>query len=168
MSRIRVLKTAGRMAALILLLVALVGPWFFELINVPSEYPCSAPNFRLEGDYCGSPMSVMWLLGAAVSVPSRMVVELVSGGTVQSEPRELAICLLLLLMLPFLSTLLILLGGERRLVFHLTALGLAAAFSIFWLAAGWHGGVSLRLWGTWLYAGVAVATLAGEVLVARS
>jgi hypothetical protein len=156
-------------AALVLLLVALLGPWTFDLIVVPAEYSCS-PAVRLEGDYCGLPMSGTWLLAAAVSVPGRMVVELVSGAAVQSEPRELAVCLFLLLVLPFLSTLLLLPGRERRCrrVFHWTAWGLAGAFSIFWMAAGWQGAASMKLWGVWLYTGVAVATLAAEVLLASS
>jgi hypothetical protein len=140
-----------------------------ERINVPAKYACSAPYIRLEGDFCGSPLSGLYLLWAVAGVPIRTAGELLSEGAV-SEPRELvAVCLFLLLTLPFLSTLLLLLRGERhgRMVFHFVAWGLAGALSVFLLAVDWHGRTSLRLWGPWLYAGVAVAVLAGEIVAAR-
>ena len=31
-------KTVWRMAILVLLLVALLGPWWYDLINVPAKY----------------------------------------------------------------------------------------------------------------------------------
>ena len=73
-------------------------------------------------------------------------------------------------LLPFLSTLLLFVGGERRGlgVFHLVAWGLAAAVSAFFLlVVGWQGAVVFRLWGSWLCAVLAVAVLAGEILAAR-
>ncbi len=161
------------MASLLCLLVAIVGPWVFDLIVVPAEYACSSPLVRLEGNFCGVPISLGSWLWAAVG-PEGIVAALTSGAVAEYEPRELArsclfVCLLFLPVLPFLSTLILLLGRERRgvWVFHLTAWGLAAAVSAFFLAAGWHGVVSLRLWGAWLCAVLAVAVLAGEIPVAR-
>ncbi len=46
-----------RVILLVLLLVAFLGPWGFEEIHVPAEYPCNAPFVRLEGDFCGQPIS---------------------------------------------------------------------------------------------------------------
>lgn len=71
--------------------------------------------------------------------------------------------------LPFLSTLLLLLGRERRYLWvcHLTAWGLAAAFSLFLFVGSWYSHRELRLWGAGLCGVVAVAMLAGEILVAR-
>jgi len=96
------------------------------------------------------------------------------SGAAEYAARELArsllfVCLLFLPVLPFLSTLLLLLGRERRglWAFHLTALALAAAVSVFFLAMGWSAAATLRLWGAWLYAAVAVAALAGEIRAAR-
>ena len=77
--------------------------------------------------------------------------------------------LCLLLALPFLSTLLLLLGRERRYLWvsHLTAWGLAAAFSLFLFVGSRYSHRALRLWGAGLCGVVAVAMLAGEILVAR-
>jgi hypothetical protein len=44
-------KKYWRAALLVLLLAAFIGPWAFDPINVPAEYPCSAPFVRLGGDF---------------------------------------------------------------------------------------------------------------------
>ena len=66
--------------------------------------------------------------------------------------------------LPFLSTLLLLLLGERRGLWigHLIAWGLTALFALFFFFVG-----NLFTWGDGLAAVVAVATLVAEILVAR-
>jgi hypothetical protein len=45
-----------RVAILILFITSMLGPWMFDLINVPAEYACSKPNVRLYGDFCGMPV----------------------------------------------------------------------------------------------------------------
>ena len=50
-------KRLWGIAILALLLLAILGPWAYDQINVPAEYPCSAPFIRLEGDFCGVPYS---------------------------------------------------------------------------------------------------------------
>ena len=52
------------------------GPWIFDLIVVPSEYSCSTPAIRLEGDYCGIPMPGTWILLAMAGRLVNMVVGL--------------------------------------------------------------------------------------------
>ncbi len=37
-----------RLAILLLLLIAIAGPWAFDLVNVPAEYSCAAPYVRLK------------------------------------------------------------------------------------------------------------------------
>ena len=49
-----------RVILLGLLIAALAGPWFFERLYVPAAYPCDT---RLEGDYCGSPIAGLWMVG---------------------------------------------------------------------------------------------------------
>jgi hypothetical protein len=68
------------------------------------------------------------------------------------------------LALPFLSTLLLLLLGERRWlwVFHLTAWGFTALYALFFFFVG-----NMYTWGDGLAAVVAVATLVGEIMIAR-
>ena len=161
------------MAILVLLLVAIMGPWgFFEPVNVPSEYPCSAPYIRLEGDKCGEPTPIIWMFYWFVSMPISMVVGLVTGATVLTDfgiefVYILLICLLLLtLVLPFFSTLLLILRGDRtrQQVFNVAAWGLAAGIGLLF------GLSSLPrlywvLWGFWLYIGLAVSALVLELLV---
>lgn len=50
-----------RAVALILLLIAMIGPWTYERVYVPPPEPCTAPNVQVEGDlYCGIPFSILW------------------------------------------------------------------------------------------------------------
>lgn len=165
-------KRVWRVAVLVLLLVAMMGPWVFDLIFVPSEYSCSAPAIRLEGDYCGIPMSGAWLLAAMTGLLINMVVGLVTGAMVLTDRvREFLFSLLvLLLVLPFFSTLLLILRGDRRrqLVFHLAAWSFAVGLGL-WLGMSGHLKLFWVLWGIWLYVGLAASALILEVvmLVAR-
>ena len=53
-------KNGWRVALLVVVLVAIMGPWTFDPINVPSEYPCQAPYIRLDDDFCGTPLPGTW------------------------------------------------------------------------------------------------------------
>jgi hypothetical protein len=173
MSRPRVLKTVGRVAALALLLVAMAGPSAID-IHPAQEESCSAPLVWLGDGRCACKVSLMSWLGDGFG-PGGMLAEMVSGGCRLDAgciANNVAMLIILSLpLLPFLSTLLLFVGGERRglWVFHLVAWGLAAAVSAFLLAASWwgQGEGRLRLWGGWLCAVLAVAVLAGEILAAR-
>jgi len=146
MSRISI-KAVGRVAALVLLLVAMMGPWFYDSHPATQE-SCSAPLVWLGSGHCACLVSLLAAFGESY-IPGQV--------------------LCLLLALPFLSTLLLLLGRQRRAlwVFHLTAWGLAAAFSLFLFVGSWYSNRALWLWGAGLCGVVAVAMLAGEILVAR-
>jgi len=153
MSRPRVLKTVGRVAALALLLMAMAGPWTLDT-HTAQEEACSAPLVWLGDGHCACKVSLWTLIGVSVK-----------------WGNDGLFWLLLLPGLPFLSTMLLILGGERRWpwVCHLTAWGLAAILSIVALVAHWRhvGAVSFRLWGVWLCAVAAIAVLAEEILAAR-
>ncbi len=156
-------KRVWRAAVLGLLLVAITGPWIFDFIVVPSEYSCSAPAIRLEGDYCGIPMSGTWILLAVIGGLANMVVGLASGATVRI--REFSFSLLgLLLVLPFFSTLLLILRGDRRrqLVFHVAACSLVVGLGL-WLGLSSYPKLFWVLWGVWLYVGLAASALILEV-----
>jgi hypothetical protein len=171
MSRIGI-KTVGRVAALVLLLVAMMGPWFCDS-HPATEESCSAPLVWLGNGYCACLASLMSWLGHAFG-PGGMLAEMVSGGCRRDADciaNNVAMLIVLPLpLLPFLSTLLLFVGGQRRglWVFHLVAWGLAAAVSALLLVAClWQGEGRLRVWGAGLCVVVAVAMLVGEILAAR-
>ena len=76
-------KRIWRTAVLVLLIIAMTGPWSFDLINVPAEYPCSLPNYRLEGDFCGIPFSGIWIF--PVLFPLFTTLSLIRQGRRQSK-----------------------------------------------------------------------------------
>jgi len=129
----------------VLLPVAIMGPWVFDRISVPSEYACT-PNVRLEGDFCGIPMPGIWILFVFGSFSPLLPLPIV---------------------LPFISTLLLIWSGERRRwqVFHVIAWGLAAIFSGALLVMSRRSGLDAALWGVWLYVGLAASALMLEVLM---
>jgi hypothetical protein len=156
-------KKVWRAAVLIVLVVAIMGPWFFDRIHVPAQYPCS---FRLEGDFCGVPVSVTYLFGAVSEFLYRSG-QLLSGAMGFGEwARGLFLGLLLsLLVLPFFSTLLLILAGDqqRRQVFNIVAWGLAANSGLLLGVLGFSR-LHWALWGIWLYIGLAASALILEVL----
>ena len=62
-------RRTWRAAAVILLVLALSGPWAYDLLNVPAQYLCNAPNVRLQGDFCGRPISLLSASGVIVASP---------------------------------------------------------------------------------------------------
>ena len=164
---LQLLKTQRdwRILIWILLLVSIFGPWFFDKLYIPSEYTCSV---RLDENFCGTPVTGIWVLSAIFLTLVGSVVDLVKGAAVEYDaPRAFLICLLgLSLVLPFVSTLLVITRGDRRprLAFHMIACSLALSVSLafglmlhfkrFWL-----------LWGIWLYVAALASALILEVFV---
>ena len=153
-----------RIALLVLMVVAFMGPWAFDRVNVPSEYECSAPYIRLVGDFCGVPASGFRVCGGIISIS----VGLVTGEFVLFEmDREILISLLLLSpFLPVFSTLFLILRGDhqRGQVFTIIAWVLAICGSLF-LGLNLYPIVSWAVWGLWLYIGLAASALILEIIV---
>jgi len=146
-SQVIKLKTVGRVAALLLLLVALMGPWFFDS-HPATEETCSAPLVWIGNGHCACLVSVVELL--------------VSVGVGQSSLWLMC----LIPMLPFLSTIFLILGRGRQTlwIFHLFAWGLTAVFSLFFYLLGiGSADILLRIWGAGFSSMLAVAMLAGEI-----
>ena len=156
-------KRTWRTAALILLAIAILGPWAYDLINVPAQYSCDGPNVRLEGDFCGLPISLLMGLGGFLG---SLLGSLSGDMAVGQDPLTLAMPLILLVfILPMFTNLYLLLHNEqaRWQVFNVTAWGLAA------IAASVYLGLSdLRPyappWGALLYVVAALGVLALELL----
>jgi hypothetical protein len=171
-------KRIWRAAFLVLLVVALSGPWFFDRIHVPSQYACSAPHIRLDEYFCGTPLSFAWLLGELTRTMISLVRGALSGGAPPAPLLSVSIPSLLvtLLVLPLVSSWLLIVrndqGRWRR--FHLVVLALAAgaaalALALAGLATGLTGlaGPYWALWGLWLYVTVIAGMLLWEVLVSK-
>jgi hypothetical protein len=152
---------------LLVMLVAIMGPWTFDVIWVPSEYSCSAPFVRLDNSFCGIPLTGMRLFRWMVEGFVYASAELVTGAMMFFEwTREFLLSLLLfLLVLPFFSTLLLILRGDRwhRQVFNVAAWGLAGGVGLL-IGTSNHPRLFWVLWGIWLYIGLATSTLTLEVL----
>jgi hypothetical protein len=170
-------KTVGRAAVLTLLLVAIMGPWTSSADGTPPAEWCSDPLILREDGTCERLVSGGEILAFVPIAFFSMSAQLVRGeADLTNRAGEflgfyLFVVLVLVLVLPFFSTLFLILRGESRLrrAFHLTAWGLAAVLSILLLVASYRWvGLGSTLWGAWLYAGLAAVTVVGEVLVARS
>jgi hypothetical protein len=171
MSWINEHKNVGRVAVLMLLLVAIMGPWGYTSDGVPPPEWCHDPFILLEDGRCVGLVSAATGLTLVADVFLSMSVGLVTGATVLPDrAREflgvsLAMMLLFLPMLPFFTTLLLIRGGDSWClrVFHMMAWGLAAVLSLL-QAVSESVLCSARFWGIWLYIGLAASALILEEL----
>lgn len=159
MSWINMNQRSRRIAFLVLLAVAVSGPWYFERIYVPPTYICSAPNIRLDENFCGMPVAITAFIPWFGRDLMQLVTTLAAGAI---DPMSLLFfSFLLLLALPFLSTLVLILWEGRRRWRRgqsvLLGLGLTASVLIALLER--HP----ALWGVWLYVAAAAAMLLLEV-----
>jgi hypothetical protein len=166
-------KNIWRVAIFTLLIVAIIGPWWFDQIYVPSKYTCSSPFIRLRDDFCGKPMSGIWIFVILATRPIELVVEMVNGTTGITDSVYailkffLYLTLVLLLVLPLFTTWLLILRGDRKRqqIFHIGAWGLAVCAGVLMgiNTSGHHW--SWALWGPWLYIELAVGALILEMLI---
>jgi hypothetical protein len=159
---------------LALLLVSLMGPWTFDLINVPAKYACDMPVVRLYGDFCGFPMSgfqtVKWAAGGFFHILD----ELARGNFATRFPELVFLFGALVIVLPFFSNLLV--AGKRdsdRLQIMnviVWGMGCLPALTLFILQSSRDQFVRFYylLWGLWLYILVAIGAMIFEIFVLRS
>ena len=163
-------KRVWRLALLVLLIVAIMGPWTFERINVPSKYPCSPPFIRLEGDFCGEPMSGIWIFSLMIYGMISSSLAFVTGGIVFiSWVRQLIFSsFLILLLLPIFTTILLIRTRDSRRwrISHLIAWGLAGAVGavVLLLDLSNFSRQFWMLWGAWLFIGLVICALILEML----
>jgi hypothetical protein len=171
MSWINAHKNTGRVAVLVLLLMAIIGPWTYTSDGVPPPEWCRAPLILLKSDRCVRPMSGLEVLSFMAGAFLTMSAGLMTGATALPERAHeylgvfLFIVFVFLLLLPFLTTLLMIRGGvsHRLRTFHLIAWGLAAVLSLLPFVSQWAQ-IPARLWGIWLYIGLAAGALILEAL----
>ncbi|HQX18060.1 MAG TPA: hypothetical protein PLA27_16705 [Anaerolineales bacterium] len=156
-----------RTSVLILFVIALLGPWTFDQINVPAEYDCS-PFIRLNGDFCGMPMSGVQFLWLWVSGFFYMIFELITG-SLMGRARELLVGLAILPLIPFFTTLLLLWKEDTRQfrTVHLVAWVLALILALLIFIPQINDPIT-RLWGLWLYILLAVSAIVFEYLALKN
>jgi hypothetical protein len=155
-----------RIMMLIVFIAALAGPWILERLHVPAQYACTPPTVRLEGDYCGSPMSgfqfLVWFAGGFFYILFES-----SRGVFPGHPRELMSGLSLLLLLPIFTTLL-LMGKESRRLLTINLLAWILAFLItLTVFISQINDPVARLWGLWLYIILAISAIICEITLLK-
>jgi hypothetical protein len=171
MSWINKYKKVWRLAALLLLLAAIIGPWFFENLAIPSKYDCPGSNVRLRENICGAPMSGIVLFTYVLSGFPGIVIGFVQGTlSLADRGRELLFTTIftlggLMLLLPIYTTLRSLQDrqNQRRKIINILAWGMAVSLGLLWPVSSYSGHYWV-LWGSWLYIAVAASTLALELL----
>jgi hypothetical protein len=164
-------KNVWRVAVLVLLVVAIVGPWTFSADGVPPAEWCDAPLILLENGRCVRLVSGATILAFMASAFFQLSVGLVTGEMVLADRTgEFLLTFLFtvgmfLLVLPFFSTLFQILGrGHRRMrVFHVITWGLATLPALP-IAAHLVFGPYSKLWGAWLYIALTAVALTLELL----
>ena len=165
-------KRVWRIIILVSFLIALIGPWVFEQIHVPAEYACSPPNIRLEGDFCGTPLTGIWIFTAMIGNFFSLVSRLFTGAiALTSLFRELIFTLLsFLLVLPFFTTLLLVLGKDQYFQFQRVGWGLTVGVALLYasmiiLSLSIN---PLKLWGLLLFIVIAAIASILELLAFRT
>jgi hypothetical protein len=159
---------------LILLLVAMIGPWFFDDDGTPPAEWCHKPNILLGNGSCVSLVSGVeiftFMIGVSLSLIKPLVTEVITGRIREYFFMFLLDVFLLLLVQPIFSTLLLSYGEDhpRRRMYNRIAWVLAVVIAGLLIAVSYRfSGLGLELWGVWLYFGVGVGMLVVEWLAAQ-
>lgn len=155
-------KNILRQAALILLIVSLFGPWTFDLINVPAQYPCHLPNVRLYADFCGVPLPGTLALSLVIAGFFHALWQLITG-TFSGYPVQFLSGLSLFLIFPFFNTIFVMWKKDSYRPNIPALVGWGAVCGAFILISIFSFGVQiLLLWGLWLYMVTAIGSLIFE------
>ena len=155
-----------RVFFLVMLVVAMFGPWSFDKIGVPLPNKCSFPSIRLDDVFCSSPVPIAWLLAEIPSQLTYLMIGLIAGvPPIRVASEWLYILLSIFLILPFLTTPVLIIWEKRQRgsPFHRVALGLAAGTSLRIGIIGLSIG-NWALWGAWLYTFLTAGLLMAEIL----
>ncbi len=164
-------KNILRQVILTLLIVSMLGPWFFDVVSVPGEYPCNEPFIRLDGNLCGDPTSGFFLFYIFIGGLFYNLAAVVSG-TFTGQAREFLMGLFLLPIIPFFTTLPFIWKKEtlRLRTVNLVAwiLALLITLFIFSDSLSQNGRLILHLWGLWLYIITAIGAVILEISLLKA
>lgn len=158
-----------RATALLLFLLAMAGPWMFDRIYVPAEYECSAPNVRLEGDFCGLPMSGInvftWFWLGLISNVAQLLTTTRADSYSPRLLEYLATLFFAFPLLTFVTNLVVMLKqGSQRLQTTTTIFwGIACLLTLLFLISG-LGPQAAKLWGLWIYIALTLGMTVFELL----
>jgi hypothetical protein len=168
-------KVLFRKLVVAMFVISMLGPWAFDRLGVPAQFPCGYPNVRLNGDFCGAPFSGFRGLIWAIRDFFFILYDLIKWHIVVQSPPELITSVSMwIIALPIFSTLLLIRypNSQRVQIINLAAWGTACfpALRFFILQTSRDQFVHLYylLWGAWLYILVAIGTIIFEVLALRS
>ena len=157
-----------RLIGVALVILALVGPWWYDRINVPAEFECQSPNIRLYGDFCGTPMAGIWLIAELIRVVPLLVQHTYSGtiGARDIGGLLLWFAISLVTIAPIISLVLRLKNRQTRGAWiHMAVLILTTALAGYTLL---HASIyqPIQIWGLWLYV-ASIFLILIEVLTAE-
>ncbi len=163
-----------RIFVLALFIIAMLGSWTFDMINVPAQYPCDLPFVRLYGDFCGLPMSgfetIKWFGGGVFYIFG----ELIKGNFASLIPQLVLLICIFIVVFPFFSNLLLIQNrNSRRLqIIHVLVWGMACLFALTMFVSQTNqdqfAPFVYSLWGLWSYILLALGAIVLEILVFRS
>lgn len=160
-------KGLWRAAALLLVIVAMFGPWAYDLISVPAQYPCDAPFVRLQGDFCGQPVA---LLSAGPGAILGAIVDALTANIAPAYwlPRVPVMFAMIFVFVPPLTIFVLLRHNEpgRWQAINVVVLALAATGAAVYLILQ-RPRPYAPPWGGLLYVVVVLLLLALELLVLR-
>jgi len=97
-------ESRWRKLILVLFIICMLGPWAFELLNVPAQYPCEKPSVRLTGDFCGYPFLGFEAFILAVSNLFYILRELIKGNFTPYVTEYLFLIYPWIMILPFFTS----------------------------------------------------------------
>ena len=160
-----------RIVVLILFILSVLGPWVFDQLYVPAEYPCGKPTVRLEGDFCGYPMNGFLAFAYIFSGLSNLIGEWMRGGFAGQGFQMLFIFLAPLILLPFFSTLIAVWRNHswRWQITNLVMLGLACILLLLYMIIlSQSRGQLEHAWGLWIYVLAAISVTILECIFLKT
>lgn len=155
-------------------ILAMLGPWSYDLVSVPAQFPCNGFSVRLVGDYCGLPVSGFGgTLMVSISILHRLSL-LINGYFATLRPELTAFVIMLFVFLPIFSSLTLVRrkNSSRTQVINLIAWllgGLAASNMLaMQMIRPQVVPVIYLVWGIWLYFLVVIGAITLELLVLRA
>ena len=96
-----------RGALIAVFVVSMAGPWVYDRIMVPAQFACSAPFIRLDGDFCGTPMSGFHLITLHLGPFLEFMLHAPSAGGPSAVALLTVVAPVIALVLPAITTLLV-------------------------------------------------------------